>query len=141
MAQSLSKIYIHLVFSTKNRTDTIPKKRITEVFAYIASILKEHKCPAICVGGTTNHIHILFVLDRNNALTEIVRTVKSCTTRWINESSPVTEHFCWQDGYCDGTALQMRRKKLVAQRRRRERVYKRTAAASVTFCGKGGAAA
>ena len=98
-AQSLSKIYIHLVFSTKNRTDTIPKKRITEVFAYIASILKEHKCPAICVGGTTNHIHILFVLDRNNALTEIVRTVKSCTTRWINESSPVTEHFCWQDGY------------------------------------------
>ena len=99
MSQSLSKLYIHLVFSSKNRADAIPQQHLAEVHAYIAGILKDHKCPAICVGGTSNHVHILFVLDRNKPLTEIVRTVKSSTTRWINGKSPIFTHFCWQDGY------------------------------------------
>ena len=51
MPQSLSKIYIHLVFSTKGRTDTIPKQHLTEVHAYVAEIFNNHHCPAIQVGG------------------------------------------------------------------------------------------
>ena len=100
MSQSLSKIYVHLVFSTKGRTDTIPKQHLAEVHAYVAEIFNNHGCPAIQVGGTANHIHILFVLGKQANLSEIVRTVKSSTSKWINEKngSPY-HHFFWQEGY------------------------------------------
>ena len=80
MSQSLSKIYVHLVFSTKGRTDTIPKQHLLEVHAYVAEIFNNHGCPAIQVGGTANHIHILFLLGKTTDLSEIVRTVKSSTS-------------------------------------------------------------
>ena len=100
MPQSLSKIYVHLVFSTKGRTETIPKTHLAEVHAYVAEIFNNHGCPAIQVGGTANHIHILFLLGKQANLSEIVRTVKSSTTRWINEKNNNPFHkFFWQEGY------------------------------------------
>ena len=100
MPQSLSKIYIHLVFSTKGRTDMIPKAHLAEVHAYMAEIFNNHGCLAIQVGGTTNHIHALFLLGKQVNLSEIVRTVKSSTSRWINEmNGKPFHHFRWQDGY------------------------------------------
>ena len=100
MSQSLSKIYIHLVFSTKGRTDTIPKAHLSEVHAYMAEIFNNHGCPAIQVGGTANHIHILFLLGKQVNLSEMVRTAKSSTSRWINEKNGNPfHHFCWHDGY------------------------------------------
>ncbi len=100
MSQSLSKNYIHLVFSTKGRTNTLPQQHLSEIHAYIAEILNNNHCPSICVGGITNHIHILFCLDKTQALSDIVRIVKSCTTQWINNKmGSLLHHFCWQDGY------------------------------------------
>ena len=100
MPQSLAKIYVHLVFSTKGRTDTIPKAHLAEVHAYVAEIFNYHGCLAIQVGGTANHIHILFLLGKQVDLSEIVRTVKSSTSRWINEKNGKSfHHFYWQDGY------------------------------------------
>ena len=100
MSQSLAKIYIHLVFSTKGRADTIPRANLEDVHAYMAEIFNNHGCPAIQVGGTTNHVHILFLLGKQVNLSEMVRMVKSSTTRWINEKmgNPF-RHFAWQDGY------------------------------------------
>ena len=59
MAQSLAKNYIHIVFSTKNRENIIKKEDLAEVFSYIAGVVKGCECNSICVGGTTNHIHLL----------------------------------------------------------------------------------
>ncbi len=100
MSQALSKIYVHLVFSTKGRTETIPKMHLAEVHAYVAEIFNNHGCPAIQVGGTANHIHILFLLGKQANLSEIVRTAKSSTTRWIHEKNNNPFHkFFWQEGY------------------------------------------
>ena len=75
----------------------IPKANLPEVHAYVAG---NHGCLAIQVGGTTNHLHILFLLGKQVNLSEIVRTVKSSTSRWINEKNGNPfHHFCWQDGY------------------------------------------
>ena len=100
MSQTLAKNYIHLVFSTKGRTETLPKQHLKEVHSYMAGILNTNKCPAICVGGTFNHVHLLFCLDRTKALSDVVRTLKSSSAQWINEKIglPFTR-FCWQDGY------------------------------------------
>ena len=99
MSLSLSKLYIHLVFSTKGRTETLLKQHLSDVHAYVAEILKQHHSPAICVGGTANHIHVLFILNKTISLSEIVRIVKASSSKWINERNGKYNPFCWQDGY------------------------------------------
>ena len=99
MPQSLSKLYVHLVFSTKGRTDTIPKTHLEEIHAYVAEILNNHHCPAIQVGGTANHIHILFILSKTMSISEAVRTVKANSSKWINQNNSPLHPFAWQDGY------------------------------------------
>lgn len=99
MPQSLAKNYIHLVFSTKGRTETIPKQHLKEVHAYVAEILNNNHCPALCVGGTANHIHILYVLSKTMTLSDSVRLVKANSSKWINERNGRFNPFCWQDGY------------------------------------------
>ena len=94
MSQALSKIYTHLVFSTKNRTKTIPNQYMAEIHAYVAGILNELKCTAICVGGTDDHIHILYLQNRTMALSDVVRIVKTNSSKWINEKKLHT--FRWQ---------------------------------------------
>ena len=81
MAQSLSKLYVHLVFSSKGRTETLPKTHLAKVHAYIAEILNENNCVAIRVGGTANHVHILMLMGRTVALSDIVRKVKSSSCK------------------------------------------------------------
>lgn len=87
MPQSLAKNYIHLVFSTKGRMDTIPKAHLKEVHAYVAEILNSNHCPALSVGGTANHIHILYVLSKTMTLSDSVRLVKANSSKWINEKN------------------------------------------------------
>lgn len=99
MPQTLSKVYVHLVFSTKNRTETLPKAHLDEVFAYVASVVNANHCRAIRVGGTSNHIHVLFLQGNTISLSDLVRTIKSCTSRWINSKTNLFPHFCWQSGF------------------------------------------
>lgn len=99
MSQSLSKIYIHLIFSTKGRTDTIPKQHLNEVHAYIAGILNDNHCPAIIVGGTANHIHILYIQSKTMTLSETVKLIKASSSKWINQKNSVFNQFAWQEGY------------------------------------------
>ena len=99
MSQSLAKLYVHLVFSTKERTDTLPKQHLDEVHAYVAEILNTNHCPAIQVGGTANHIHILYIQSKTMTLSDTVRLVKSNSSKWINEKNGKYNPFAWQDGY------------------------------------------
>ena len=99
MGQSLSKIYTHLVFATKGRAEILPKEHLNEVHAYIAETLNKNGCKAIAVGGTANHIHILYIQSKTMSLSETVRVVKSCSSKWINEHTCCLSFFCWQDGY------------------------------------------
>jgi len=99
MSQSLSKIYTHLVFATKDRADIIPTDNLSDVHAYIAEILNKNGCHAIAVGGTTNHVHILYVQSSVLSLSDTVRIIKSNTSKWINSKNGKFTFFCWQDGY------------------------------------------
>lgn len=99
MGQTLSQMYIHLVFSTRGRTDTIPQSLDRELYAYIAEILKANHSPALRIGGVANHVHILFCLDRSKALSDVVREVKSSSSRWLNGKMGIMHPFYWQDGY------------------------------------------
>lgn len=98
MAQSLSRILVHVVFSTKNRVPMIRADIAPALFAYMAGILAQIQCPALQVGGTTDHVHILLVLHRTVTVAKAVERVKTGSCVWMKRERGCSV-FAWQAGY------------------------------------------
>ena len=81
MPQSLSAVYIHLVFSTKNREPFITPEIETELHPYMATIFRKLKSPSLAIDGTSDHVHILFSLARTIALADLVEELKTSTSK------------------------------------------------------------
>ncbi len=100
MSQSLSKIWTHLIFSTKDRYPFLSEKTVREqLHAYMASILGNHECPTLLVSGTGDHFHSLFVLSKNHSVAQIVYEVKRSSSKWIKTQGLEYRKFYWQSGY------------------------------------------
>jgi REP element-mobilizing transposase RayT len=87
MAQSLAKILIHLVFSTKRRAPLLPGTPFKELQAFAQGIFKTQKSHLIEMNNVVDHVHILFELHRTEALSHVVMHVKNGTSRWLKEQS------------------------------------------------------
>jgi len=100
MAQSLSKILLHLVFSVKNREALIIDSEKDALHSYIAGSCREISgSDAYRVGGTENHIHIACELPRSLTVAELVRKVKVSSSSWYKARPGVPDNFAWQTGY------------------------------------------
>ncbi len=99
MAQTLVSLYVHIVFSTKNRVDMIQTDVEEELWAYIGGILKNNKSRLLASNGTENHIHLLISLGKTIALSELVGDIKRDSSKWIKTFSEHYQNFQWQDGY------------------------------------------
>lgn len=99
MSQSLSKLYVHLIFSTKDREPMLLRPFRERVHAYLATVLKNQDCPAVKVGGTSDHVHLLFRLSKNLALAKVVEEVKTSSSKWIKAHERGLGGFHWQSGY------------------------------------------
>jgi REP element-mobilizing transposase RayT len=101
MPQSLAKVLVHLVYSTKNRTPCLDDEELrAELYAYKAAILKNNvDSPAIIIGGTADHVHSLCLLSRKFAIKNVVEEVKTETSKWLKKQSPRLAGFHWQSGY------------------------------------------
>jgi REP element-mobilizing transposase RayT len=101
MPQSLAKVIVHLVYSTKNRTPWLADPELRkELFAYKATILKNNvDSPAILIGGVADHVHILCLLSRKFAIMNVVEEAKTETTKWLKKQSSHVADFHWQSGY------------------------------------------
>ncbi len=98
MAQSLARTLVHLIFSTKHREPLITPDLQPGLHAYMAGIFAACNSPAIAVGGVADHIHALFVLSKNHALSKVVEEVKKGSSKWAkNNDAP--DRFYWQNGY------------------------------------------
>src|SRR5215475_4110566 len=99
MAQSLSRLWTHLIFSTKNRFPFLKEPKIkNDMHAYLANVLRSHDCETLIVGGTGDHMHALFDLSRKYSIATIVKETKP-SSAWIKEISPSCRKFYWQNGY------------------------------------------
>ncbi len=100
MAQSLARLWTHLIFSTKDRfpflTDTVLRH---EMHAYLAEMLRNQGCETLIVGGVEDHTHSLFALSRTHAIAGVVKEVKRTSSGWIKEASRELARFHWQGGY------------------------------------------
>jgi putative transposase len=99
MPQSLAKILVHIVFSTKNRAPLIAEEIEKELFSYQAAILREHKSNALIINGTADHVHILCTLPRTIALSKLLEEVKKSSSKWIKTKGQGLRDFAWQNGY------------------------------------------
>jgi REP-associated tyrosine transposase len=96
MAHSYSRNHVHLVFSTKERRNTIRKDMQTQLWSYIAGICKNNEMIAVAIGGTENHVHVLFHLSPKLALAKAVQLLKGNSSKWMGEQGI---EFAWQEGY------------------------------------------
>jgi len=98
MSQSLSKIYLHLIFSTKNRESLITPTTQKPLYDYIAGVLQNNDTKALEINGTADHIHILCQFSRTITVADLIRDLKSSSSKWYrsNHNSP---EFSWQAGY------------------------------------------
>jgi REP element-mobilizing transposase RayT len=100
MAQSLARLWTHLIFSTKNRFPFLTDKKIrSDMHAYLATVLRQLDCETLIVGGVEDHIHALFSLSRNFSIANVVKEVKRPSSNWIKDLSPMLRKFYWQAGY------------------------------------------
>ena len=99
MPQSLSNVLIHVIFSTKGRYAFLTPEIRPELYAYTATVLAEMDSPAILIGGVEDHVHILCRLSRNHAISDIVKTVKMSTSKWLKVKGGMLSKFSWQRGY------------------------------------------
>jgi putative transposase len=99
MPQSLSKAYIQLVFSTKQREPLLLQPLRPRVHAYMATVLNNLDSFALKIGGMSDHVHILFRMSKNRALADLVEAVKTSSSKWIKTQSPGLRGFHWQNGY------------------------------------------
>jgi len=100
MPQSLAKIIVHTVFSTKDRRPFLRDKVLREErHRYLGGILLNHDCQPLIVGGVEDHVHILSTLSRTGAASELVKEVKRGSSLWLKTRSPDLRDFAWQNGY------------------------------------------
>lgn len=100
MSQTLSMLYVHVVFSTKNRKlflkDEIIRK---ELYFYIAKIIMEYDSYPIEIGGHDDHLHLFLNLSKKISITELVAAIKKSTSKWIKTKGNDYAEFYWQKGY------------------------------------------
>lgn len=99
MPNTYTQLYVQTVFAVKYRNALIKKHFQEELFAVIGSLINETGCSTIIVNGTEDHVHCLFRLKSTVSLSEVMKSVKAKSSKWINESRFLDERFEWQRGF------------------------------------------
>ena len=100
MSQSLVQIYLHIVFSTKDREPFLKDKLFRErTHAYLAGICHKLESPSLIVGGVEDHVHILCRLSKKLDVATFLRELKRDSSKWVKEEAPALATFHWQAGY------------------------------------------
>ena len=107
MPQSLSVVYIHLVFSTKYRQPFLRDLPLrNSLHAELGGISKRLDCPPIIVGGVEDHVHLLCRFGRTITQADWVKELKRVSNGWLKEQGPEYAQFQWQAGYADFSVSQ-----------------------------------
>jgi putative transposase len=99
MPQSLVKNYVHITFSTKNRSPLITNSIKEELFNYLGGTCNELGSQSIIVGGTSDHVHLLVNLSRKMALMTLIEKLKTHSSKWVKTKGSDFHNFYWQHGY------------------------------------------
>lgn len=96
MASTLTKVLLHIAFSTKDRADLIPEALEPDLFAYIGGICRRMDSPLLAMNGVPDHVHMLVSLGKTVAQSDLMLNIKRDSSKRMKDAVP---DFAWQDGY------------------------------------------
>jgi REP element-mobilizing transposase RayT len=99
MPQSLSQVFVHVVFGTKGRYPLLEPEVSAELYAYQATVLSGCGCQALAINGRADHVHLLCVLSRTTSIADMVEEVKKRSSKWLKTKGARYNDFAWQSGY------------------------------------------
>ena len=99
MANTYTQLYFHVVFSVKGRQKLIAKKWKDELYKYITGIITNKHQKLLAINGVEDHIHILIGTKPTCNLSDLVRDIKSNSSKWVNELNLTQKKFQWQSGF------------------------------------------
>lgn len=99
MAQTLTCLRVHVVFSTKDRQPMIIPEVESELHTYLGGTAKNLNSPCLAVGGADNHVHLLISQSKTLALSRLMEEIKKSSSKWIKTKGAALSTFSWQDGY------------------------------------------
>ena len=99
MPETYTKIYIHVVFAVYKRQPLISNKWSNQLFAYINGIIENNNHKLIAINGMPDHVHLLISMSPEQALSDLLRDIKTNSTLWINRNQRQNIKFTWQRGY------------------------------------------
>ena len=97
MPQSLSKIYVHCIFSTKNGERLITDEVRKDLHTYIIGTFSNLGSYVYEIYANADHIHILFSLPRTITIANLISKIKTSSSKWIKTKN--IHEFSWQSGY------------------------------------------
>lgn len=99
MARTFHQMYIHAVFAVKYREAVIQKEWKHRLLGVIGNLINETDCKTIIVNGVEDHVHCFFGLIPRLPVSEIMKTAKGKSSKWVNDSGLLKQRFEWQKGY------------------------------------------
>ncbi len=99
MPHTFASLLVHVVFSTKDRAPDIHPALAARLFPYMGGIVKESKAAPIIINGPADHVHALLSITPATSLADLLRVLKTNSSRWVHEQFPERTRFAWQSGY------------------------------------------
>jgi REP element-mobilizing transposase RayT len=98
MPQSLSKVILHIVFSTKDREPRLNSDVRPRVHAYMATVCRDLGADLVRVGGVSDHVHVVTRLPRTLSQAQLIEQIKKASSKWIKTLDSRYRGFFWQRG-------------------------------------------
>jgi REP element-mobilizing transposase RayT len=99
MPHSFTSLLVHVIFSTKNRACDLSPELAARLFPYMAGIVRERKGVPLIINGPPDHVHLLVYISATESMADLLRVVKTNSSRWVHEQFPEQKRFGWQAGY------------------------------------------
>lgn len=94
------RIWVHIVFSTKNRVPFLKTTEIRQIlFQHIKENARKKDIYLDCINGYNDHVHCLISLGKDQSMSKVVQLIKGESSMWFNKQKLIAEHFSWQDDY------------------------------------------
>lgn len=99
MANTYHQIYLQTVFAVKYREAVLGKEWRNIIWGVLGNLINEYNCKTLIVNGVEDHVHCFLGLKPVVSVSELMKTVKAKSSKYINDNRLTKAHFEWQDGY------------------------------------------
>ena len=99
MPGTYSQLLLHIVFATKGRSPWITSEVADRLYPYLGGIIRAEKGTLYDIGGVEDHVHLYLRWRPDRSVSDLMRTVKSRSSKWVHDTFPALADFAWQEGF------------------------------------------